>query len=133
MDKRYIKVNRIFILTQIVLFIVDVILSYRFDISIYFMFMWVCGLLMVVFNAAVQTLFYYKVIFKNNNYSKIIRKHSQAFSVIMIYRFAKNSNDILVKTVLKQGFYSTGVFVMNFIYVIVFTMIVHPENIGFLI
>jgi hypothetical protein len=127
--EKTIKSNRIFIVVQLIALIVDVILSFICDISIYFMFAFFFGVAVVLYNAFVQSVFRNKVIFKSKNYISVIRKHPYSFTDLRIYILAKNTKDTKIKKVLDQGFISIGIMVANFLYILVITMILHPQNI----
>ena len=127
--EKTIKANKIFLTIQTIAFVVDIILSFVFDAGVYFIFMWICGLFVVIYNGLIQTLFFYKVICNNGKYAKIIKKYPYVFTDLRIYILARKMKDDKTGKVLSQGIISLVILLSNIIYVIIITVLLHPENI----
>lgn len=127
--KKIIFANRIFIIIQAVAFFIDIIFSFVFDINVYFLFAWFVGVAVILYNGFIQSVFTYKFILKNKMYSGVVRKHLQIPN-LRIYNLAKKTKDYETKKVLEQGYFSIIIMLLNFVYVLVITIILHPENIG---
>lgn len=128
--EKAIKLNKYFLIIQGLSFIIDIALSIFFDINIYFMFMWIVGVFVVLYNAFMGSYINWKLIYKKPKYQKIIKKHSKATIDLKIYKLAKKINDVEVKTFLSQQFLSIGILILNIFYVIIITAILHPEHLG---
>jgi hypothetical protein len=128
--EKTIKANRIFIIAQLVVLAIDVVLSFTCDLGVYFMFAFAFGVVTILYDGFIQSMFRNKVIFKNKNYISVLHKHPYVFTDWRIYILAKKTKDIKTIKVLNHGFISIGIMLMNFLYIFIITMILHPENIG---
>lgn len=122
--------NRIFIIIQLVMLGVDIILSFVCDIGVYFMTMWFCGLILVLYSGITGTIYEHRVIFKDKNYIRVIKKYPYVFTDLRILHLARKIKDTDVIKHIRQRELSIAIFLINILYVIIYTIIVHPENIA---
>lgn len=128
--EKAIKLNKYFLIVQVLSFIIDIVLSIIFDINVYFIFMWIIGVIVVLYDGFMGTYITRRIIYKKPNYSSIMKNYPYAFTDIRIIISAIRTNDFEVKTFLSQQFLSIGIFILNIFYVIIITVILHPEHFG---
>lgn len=129
-SEKVIIANKAVIFFQLTALLVDIAFSFLFDVSVYFLFAFIVGAIVILYNGILQSVFRSKVIFKDKKYVKCIKRHPYSFTDLRIYNKAKKTKDKKVKTVLLQGFVSVGIILLNFVYILIITAILHPENIG---
>lgn len=128
--EKAIKLNKYFLIVQVLSFIIDIVLSIIFDINVYFIFMWIIGVIVVLYDGFMGTYITRRIICKKPNYSRIIKNYPYVFTDIRIIISAIKTNDFEVKTFISQQFLSIGIFILNIFYVIIITVILHPEHFG---
>lgn len=125
-----INFNKYFLAFQLIAFVVDILLTVFCDISVYFVFMWVIGVIVVIYDGLIGSIITRRVIYKKPEYQRIINKYPYAFTDWRIVRLARKINDTEVKKFLNQQFLSFGILAFNVLYVLAYTVVFHPENIG---
>ena len=118
------KANRIFLICQSIITVIDILLAIFTDTVFYILLMFGHILIFVLYNIIMQSFVEYKI-HKNELYSKDIHRF---FEEIRIYKKAKESRDTAVVTGLRQRYLSVAIALFNIAAVLTILCIHHPDS-----
>ena len=130
MLKKIIKINDVYILLQVIYFIITLLSFRRLDFLVFLLFFGT--FVFVVYNAIVQSLAD-RELSKNSSYV-YLRKHFKFVSLpwddLLVYRKAKEQNDTVAVNIIKQEYTIIAICLLRIITSLVLLFVYHPENIN---
>ncbi|MBQ5994563.1 MAG: hypothetical protein IJL63_01750 [Clostridia bacterium] len=130
MLKKIIKINDVYILLQVICFIITLLSFRRLDFLVFLFFFGT--FVFVVYNAIVQSLAE-RELSKNSSYV-YLRKHFKFVSLpwddLLVYRKAKENNDTVAVNIIKQRYIIIAICLLRIITSLVLLFVYHPENIS---
>ena len=130
MLKKIIKINDVYILLQVICFIITLLSFRRLDFLVFLLFFGT--FVFVVYNAIVQSLAD-RELSKNSSYV-YLRKHFKFVSLpwddLLVYRKAKEQNDTVAVNIIKQEYTIIAICLLRIITSLVLLFVYHPENIN---
>lgn len=130
MLKKIIKANDVYIIFQVIFFIITLLSFRRLDFLVFLLFFGT--FVFVVYNAIVQSIAD-RELSKNSSYV-FLRKRFKFISLpwddLLIIRKAKEKNDTIAVNVIKQNYIIITICLLRIITSLVLLFVYHPENIS---
>ena len=117
-------------MVQLVVFIVDIILSFFTDVGIYFYVMFGHAALIILYFGIVRSIANFTQVYNKKEYLKGVSKRRGITYELSIYKKAKRIGDYATAKYMSNSWISVAVVIANLIYVLIITAVLHPENLG---
>lgn len=128
--KKILIIDKLILLLQIVVFIVDIVLSLFTDVSIYVFVMFGHAAVVILYYAIVRSIANFTQVYNKKEYLKAISTRRGFGDELKVYKKAKRIGDKTTARYMSNSWISVVIVVFNLIYVIVITSVLHPESIS---